>query len=461
MKKLSDSLSIDEVASLTEAEMVRRRFDTGNIRWIGLLSVPAAIIGFAQVLIAIFGRTDGPHLLPVAITHFFTASVALLFFGQLARWQRSRGTWTPRLPVHLLARNLTPWVLAFLISEFTLITFFRDFDSNGWIGAAILFPWLLVPVGLDLSRRIALHVSLLGVMVINALLLGTTDRHRAPEYAAAVIMSSITFFIGAMNSRRARRQTIEEWTERRAQARDQLRMRNELQYAREIQLSMLPEASPSLTWVDLAGTSLPATEVGGDYYDYFVDGESIAIVCGDVAGHGLGSGIVLASLRSGFTLLRESLHDPAAVLQRLSDLVEQMSRRRMLATVAVVRLNRLTSTATVASAGHPPVLLHHDGKVEMIELFAPPLGVRLPHNVPSREITFNSGDVFVLHSDGVYESQNAAGEIYGFDRLMRLLEDMDGAGAAETRDAIVRDVEAFRAGAPQDDDLTLVVARVL
>ena len=94
----------------------------------------------------------------------------------------------------------------------------------------------------------------------------------------------------------------------------------------------------------------------------------------------------------------------------------------------------------VASAGHPPVMVRRDRKIETVELFAPPLGVRLPYRVPSREIAFNSGDVFVLHSDGVYESQNAAGEIYGLDRLARVLGPLDHASAAEIRDVILREV---------------------
>jgi sigma-B regulation protein RsbU (phosphoserine phosphatase) len=206
--------------------------------------------------------------------------------------------------------------------------------------------------------------------------------------------------------------------------------------------------------------SLPATEVGGDYYDYFVDGDRVAVVCGDVAGHGLASGLVLASLRAGFTLLRESLHDPAAVLKRLHDLVAQTSRRRMLATAAVVLIDRTARRATVASAGHPPILVRRDGSVRTIDLYAPPLGVRLPVEIPQIHLDLLPGDLFVLHSDGVYESRNAADEVYGFDRLADLVRTHPpDADARSLRDAIARDVEAFRT--TQDDDVTIVVAKVL
>ena len=170
---------------------------------------------------------------------------------------------------------------------------------------------------------------------------------------------------------------------------------------------------------------------------------------------------MLASLRSGFILLRDSLREPAAVLQRLGDLVAQTSRRRMLATAAVIRLDRLSQRATIASAGHPPVMVLRGGKTEVVELFAPPLGVRLPYRVPSREIAFSRGDVFVVHSDGIYESQNAGGETYGLDRLARVLSSADHATAAEISCAILRDLETFEGRTAQEDDVTLVVAVVL
>jgi sigma-B regulation protein RsbU (phosphoserine phosphatase) len=263
-------------------------------------------------------------------------------------------------------------------------------------------------------------------------------------------------------SHRRRKEIVGDWTERRTQAREQIRMRDELQYARELQLSMLPERAPQLGWVDVAGVCIPATEVGGDYYDYFVDRDRLALVCGDVAGHGMASGLVLSAIRTGFTLLRDSLGDPASVLRRLHDLVGETSRRRMLVTVSVVLLDHGTHEATVASAGHPPVMVGRaDGSLETIDLFAPPLGVRLPVVMPQRRLAFTSGDVFVLHSDGIYETRNAAGDVYGLERLGRLIADRRALPAEALRDAIVEDVIRFRGAIEQDDDVTVVVCRIV
>jgi hypothetical protein len=459
LQSLTDNLTLDEVATLTDAEIVRRRFDMANVRWIAALSVSTLFIAISQFIRAIV-RAGSAYLLPLSIAHVVFAFMAAAFFGELAYWQRRRGAWRPKLPIHLIARNLTPWVMTYFIAEFAFMTFFRPPNTDNWLAWAMIVPWLVLPIRLELSRRLALHISLLVVVVLNVLILGAGKNSTTPEYTTVVIMTAFSLFFGTLLSRRIRRQTIQEWTTRRTGAREQLRMRNELQYAREVQLSMLPQSSPAIEWVDVAGISLPATEVGGDYYDYFIDQDSIVIVCADVAGHGLGSGIVLASLRSGFILLRDSLRDPAAVLQRLGDLVAQTSRRRMLATAAVIRLDRVSRQAIIASAAHPPVMVRRNGKVEAVELFAPPLGVRLPYHVPSRELLFNSGDLFVVHSDGIYETQNSAGESYGLDRLARVIGSLDNS-ATVIRDAILRDLETFRGSNVQQDDVTLVVARVV
>lgn len=437
-----DALTVDEIAALNDAELVRRRFDATNIRWMAVLSSAAVVASVIQCATAAAGTKTQPHVLPIALAGLIVAVAAAFLF------------------IRRVPRNLPPWIVAFVITQFTLFSFARNRGSDAWLAWAMIVPFLLIPIRADFSRRIAMHVSILVAVVINFLLFGVAGGDAVPEFVAVVSLNATAFLIGGYTSRRLRRQTLADWTHRRAQAREQLRMRDELQYAREVQLSMLPDAPPSLDWVDVAAASVPASEVGGDYYDYFVDGDALTIVCGDVAGHGLGSGIVLASLRSGFTLLHDSLRDPASVLQRLSDLVARASRRRMLATAAVVRLDRTAGRAVIASAGHPPVIVSRSGDVEPVELFAPPLGVRLPHSVPSRELPFGSGDVFVLHSDGVYESLNAGGETYGLDRLERVISEAKGASAAAILEAVLQDLEEFRRGAPADDDVTLVVARV-
>jgi serine phosphatase RsbU (regulator of sigma subunit) len=127
----------------------------------------------------------------------------------------------------------------------------------------------------------------------------------------------------------------------------------------------------------------------------------------------------------------------------------------------VLLLDRAAGRATFASAGHPPVIARRGGTVEAIELFAPPLGVRLPVRIPQREMPFAAGDLFVLHTDGVYEALSPAGESYGIERIEAVVRECGNASAAEVRDALIQSVERFRGGGAQTDDVTVVVARII
>lgn len=322
----------------------------------------------------------------------------------------------------------------------------------------MMMPVLTIGFRMLMAELVLLHSMLVFGGLAMAVILG---EHLAPFYVGIFLVNLATLGVKLFFSSRMRKEVVEDFTERRSQAREQIRMRDELRYARELQLSMLPECAPRIDWVDLCATSIPATEVGGDYYDYFVADDRVALVCGDVAGHGMASGLVLSAMRSGFTLLRDSLTNPAAVLKRLHDLVAETSRRRMLVTVAVVLLDHATRRATIASAGHPPVVVAHaDGTVETIDLYAPPLGVRLPVEIPQRTIDFADGDIFVLHSDGIYETLSEEGETYGIERLMEVVRGNVGLDAEALRNVILADLDGFRGRAVPEDDVTVVVAKL-
>jgi sigma-B regulation protein RsbU (phosphoserine phosphatase) len=131
----------------------------------------------------------------------------------------------------------------------------------------------------------------------------------------------------------------------------------------------------------------------------------------------------------------------------------------MMVTISVLLLDPKSRRA---SAGHPPLIHVHAATrtTELIELFAPPLGARLGASVPQRVVPFETGDVFVLHSDGIYETTNATGEEYSLARLGQVVAGCDGT-AAEISDTVLRDVEAFRGSESQQDDVTLVIVRIV
>ncbi|HEX9458875.1 MAG TPA: PP2C family protein-serine/threonine phosphatase [Thermoanaerobaculia bacterium] len=458
-----DRPSLDELAQITEPQMVRRRFDEQNLVWAYVISWFFAISSFVLVAssLATRNRLSGhiaAAVVDAALTLFIIASMSEL------RKARRREGWKAHSYARLIGRNLSAWLITAFVVKFATLIYFASTDSGGWIAWGVIVPTATMALRLLLPQRIVLNSMMLAIVV--AAILGAPVSRKPKNvkgiFSALATVNVICFVAGALTSRGLKRTAIEEGVQRRAEAREQLRIRDELRFAREVQISMLPEAPPQLPWADVAGISLPATEVGGDYYDYFVVDGRLAIVCGDVAGHGLASGITLSALRSGFTLLRDQLLDPAHVLDRLHEVVAHSSRRRMMVTISVLLLDPGTQRATIASAGHPPLLHVHASTrtAELIELFAPPLGARLGDSVPQTVVPFTTGDIFVLHSDGIYETTNAAGEEYSLERLGRIVAACDGT-AEEIRDTVLRDVEQFRGAAAQEDDVTIVVVRVV
>jgi stage II sporulation SpoE-like protein len=452
--------ALEDIARTSDDAAVRRRFAERNRFWLTILLCFFALVSFIESLANSHSRTIADTLVAVANLAFVAFA---LFFMRYARrhddepsaaitWRA--GAW---LRSHTSAAALT-----FVAVQFALLMVYAR-NEHDWFGWCITMPFLMIGFRMLIAELVLLHIFLLGGGALMLLLGAQVNGDNAvPFFISSLVINLLTCGAELFFSHRMRKNITGEWSQRRASAREQMRMRDELRYAREMQISMLPETAPQLDWLDVCAISVPATEVGGDYYDYFVEEDRIALVCGDVAGHGMASGLVLSALRSGFTLLRDSLHDPAAVLRRLHDLVAQTSRRRMLVTVSVVLVDRARKVATIASAGHPPVILRRaDGTVETIELYAPPLGVRLPVDIPQRTIAITSGDTFVLHSDGIYETRSASGEDYGLDRLTEVVRTANTETAEELRNAIIADVTNFRGKAEPADDVTVVVGRLV
>lgn len=459
---MMDFWSIDEVVRTSDETAVRHRFGKRNRVWLTFLLI---FFFFADLVVVVSDHADKhpAHVL------FGAASMAVSAFGLFLMRYVAR-----EVPPNdeflwrtggFVRRHINAVVLTYVALQYALCAVLARQDDD-WVGWVMTFPLMMLGLRMLVPELVLLHVYLLAGGVLMSII-GSARAREVPIYISMVVINAMALGFELYMSRRLRREVVSEWTSRRTQAREQVRMRDELRYARELQLSMLPEDAPVLEWADICSISVPATEVGGDYYDYFVDdrdGERrIALVCADVAGHGMASGLVIAALRSGFTLLRDALHDPGAVLQRLHALVAETSRRRMLVTASVVLLDPAKQLAIVASAGNPPVFIRRNGpepSVEMINLYAPPLGVKLPLEIPQQTVPIARGDVIVLHSDGIYETRNADEEVYGLERIARVIREQGGGSALELREALLADVARFRGTREQDDDVTLVVCRL-
>ncbi len=441
--------SLDEIVRTSDESAVLTFFDERTTAALRILSLVFLIIAVPFFIAsAVHAEVFRTNLSAVAML-----TSATLFLG--LRRKKAR----PRL-ANFIRPRVRGVAMTFAIIQTTILLMVNA-PSEGVVALAVLIPFAFVSFRLLPAEHVLLHATQAGISAVLVAFFLVSNEPKPGLVIPVLMTNGLAMTLALLISRRVRRNITAQWTERRLSAREQIRMRDELRYARELQLSMLPECAPRIPWADLCAISIPATEVGGDYYDYFVDGDCVALVCGDVAGHGMASGLVLASMRSGFTLLKESLSNPAVVLRRLHDLIAETSRRRMLVTVAVVLLDQKNRRATIASAGHPPVLVAHaDGTLDTLNLYAPPLGVRLPVAIPQQTIDLRPGDVFVLHSDGIYETRNEQDETYGLERLGQVVLANAAENAETLRNAIIADVERFRGGVAQDDDVTVVVAKI-
>lgn len=449
---LTSRFTTEELAHLSEREAVRRNFALRNLLSLRWLTWIAAFGAFGVMLAQVSARPI------VTVAHFL---IALAFAIAVRQSLRSPATFKPleTLGGSVRANARFTTVLFFLV-QITAWVVVMAGSEGGTISAVVIGAWLLVVPRLAFGNTVLLYGWLAAALVIEVLFRAGDAESVVPTLlgGGANIVIALALALGL--SRRARRIFIDQWRSARSEAIEQLRMKEELEFAREVQLSMLPMSSPSTEWLDIASLSLPATEVGGDYYDYFpIDRDRLLVVIGDVAGHGLASGIVLSGIRAGLSLLAEEVTMPLALIQRLDRMVRNTSRHRMLVTLQVILLDRSSMTARVSSAGHPPLLLRRNGEVSSYETASLPLGTKLSPVWTERAIEIRPGDTLVLQTDGLYEATDAEGALYGFERLEEVLH-RAGESPGEVRDAILRDLWSFRGEQRQNDDVTIVVLRV-
>lgn len=365
-----------------------------------------------------------------------------------------------------IAGHIRQTVAAVLIGHIVVLQLFHGAAAGGIGFWFAVFPMLAARYRLASGETMALFASLYSVVAVRLVGESLLLRQTTPFVSLALyaVLFIVCFGLSWLLSRREEQRFRELWRAESVRNRDRLRMKRELEYAREIQLSMLPRKAPQLDWLDVAALSLPATEVGGDYYDYFDFGaDRIGMVVGDVTGHGVASGLVLSGVRSSLNLLRDEMQRPSAVLDRVNRMLKRTSAPRMHMTLAMVVIDRDDVAARVATAGHPPVLIRRTtGKVVEVGTGSFPLGAMARARYEEERVGLDPGDVMLLYSDGLVETIDPNGEQFGWDRLESLLSAApDGAAASEIRDEVLRELWDFKGDAEQVDDVTMVVVRYL
>ena len=239
---------------------------------------------------------------------------------------------------------------------------------------------------------------------------------------------------------------------------DRLRVRDELEVARQLQHDLLPQSAPAIPGFRLAHSYRTANEIGGDYYDFlFLPDGRLALAVGDASGHGISAGLVMAIANATFKTALDLDPSPQAVLAQLNRVLFRTGTQRAFMTLFYGILDPATGVLEYASAGHPfPLLRRASGSIEELGEGALPLGLNRSGAFPEGRTTIEPEDLLVLYSDGIPEAVGGTAEdSFGFPRLKALLVDLST--PQQVHDRILRAVEQHLGDRQLRDDLTLVV----
>ncbi len=442
--------TFDELVLLPEPLALQRHFDARNYKTFRWLLVVALLFSLG----GIGGSANTGHSLGLAV---YAANVLFCIVLFVLRDREA------------FARGFRQVLITFLFVQILVLKVTTVYmQGDGEHVPFILVAFLLLVFRFRLSEHFMVFVTFGGTGVFPLAWLGVARAAGVePDTGGAIavaVISAICLALSVAFTQIERRRFLSGWRREAGRHRERLRMREEIEYARKIQLSMLPQGSPDLDWLDLAAASLPATEVGGDYYEYFkISDSQLVLVIGDVAGHGLASGLLLSGVRSCLYLLEEYLAAPVEILERLNHMVRRTTDKRTYMTLLFAVLDRGEDGLTVVSAGHPPVL-HYDvraGVFNEVGLGAPPLGTFLDARYEPVQQTVAAGDLLIFYTDGMVEARNAHDQEYGDDRLKKAVaRAATSRTVRDIRDAVLGDLSNFKGDQEQADDMTLVVMRL-
>lgn len=243
-------------------------------------------------------------------------------------------------------------------------------------------------------------------------------------------------------------------------------LESELEIARKIQERLLPHDMPQLPGFEIAGTSIPSKQVGGDYFDFLDLGRGrLGIAIADVSGKGIPAALLMANLQASLHAQALATEMVAEVAIRINDLLVSSTSGNMFVTFLYGLLDRNLSTFTSTNAGHnPPILLRSDQRIERLEEGGMVLGFLPDQKYVQQTTTLNHGDVLVLFTDGITEARDpniekVEDKLFGEDGLIQVIVDHASLSAREIQAAILQAVTNHTKNTPQGDDITLVVIK--
>ncbi|MGI8745139.1 MAG: SpoIIE family protein phosphatase [Bryobacteraceae bacterium] len=241
------------------------------------------------------------------------------------------------------------------------------------------------------------------------------------------------------------------------------RLSRELEIAREVQERLFPQTRPEVPGLDYDGRCRPALGVGGDYYDFIeLPGGGFGVAIGDVSGKGIPAALLMACLQAslrGQTI--SGTVDLAGLMSNMNQLIFNATPSNRYATFFYARYEPDVRKLTYVNAGHNPPMIFRGAKVIRLEEGGPIVGLFRPAQYIQAAVQMERGDVLVLFTDGISESMNANDDEWGEEALIEVVQRCGGMRASDVINRLIGEADAFAAGAPQHDDMTVVVLRAV
>jgi sigma-B regulation protein RsbU (phosphoserine phosphatase) len=245
------------------------------------------------------------------------------------------------------------------------------------------------------------------------------------------------------------------------QERQKIALEKDLQAARDVQMTLIPKKVPELPGYRFAAVTIPAREVGGDLYDFTAkEPGRLAICLGDVSGKGLAASLLMANVQA---ILRDQAFTAARAsecVRRSNMLLFQNTGIEKFVTLFYALLDPARGTLTCCNAGHEqPFLVRGGGEISRLTAGGTLLGIMEDYPYAEETVNLQRGDVVLIFSDGVTEAMNASGEQLGEGPIVSVLQRQCAGDPEELKEALVAAVRTHAGGAPQADDITIVVIK--
>jgi serine phosphatase RsbU (regulator of sigma subunit) len=338
------------------------------------------------------------------------------------------------------------------------------------LGAIVLGAMVVVAVLFLLIEAAALVMGLALARSITASvheLFEGTERVRSHDYSHRIEVVTHDQLGDLATSFNEMTKSIEDGVR---QAQEKKRLEEELRIARAIQMSLLPRGKLAVPGLSISALCVPAREVGGDYYDFFPLGDDrLGVLIADVSGKGTSAAFYMAELKGLMLSLSRTCASPRELLVTANQIISEHLDSRSFITMTYAVIDLAGRLMSYARAGHTPLIYRREnGGEASVEVLCPDglvLGLRIDGGemferlLTDMTLPLERGDVLLLFTDGISEAMNDDSDLFGEARLAKLVEEHGHLPVDELRERILREIDAFVAGAPQHDDMTMILMK--